>query len=62
MPLRHDSAAHGGPTPAMPSYVCLFCDTAWPYARVRSLARCPDCGGPLVKTDGSGTPQGDSAV
>lgn len=53
MPLRHDSAAHGGPNPAMPTYVCLFCDTSWSYARVQSLARCPDCGGPLSKADGS---------
>lgn len=51
MPLRLDAAAHGGPTPAMPTYVCLFCDTPWAYARVQSLARCPDCSGPLSKTE-----------
>lgn len=51
MPLRIDAAAHGGPTPAMPTYVCLFCETPWAYARVQSLARCPDCGGPLAKAE-----------
>lgn len=54
MPLRHDSAAHGGPTPADPTYVCLYCGTPWAYARVQSLARCPDCGGPLEKAESPG--------
>ena len=37
------------PEPNSYSYECMLCGTHWGYADIHNTARCPACGGGLVR-------------